>query len=181
MQEVWNKFNPRERLTAIGAGIVILAWLVGLVGSYGFGSSIVALLGAIAVLVILYLKYAPNQSITWPAPIPLIVLVIAAIVALLALLGLIQGLQIFGVGLGSFLGLYLVSIVLNVIGAAVMTWGAWQEYQLTQSTGTTRGSTGTTAPPPAPMAPPPPAPMAPPPPPAPPAQSPSDTDQMPPA
>jgi hypothetical protein len=170
VQQVWNKFNARERMTATGAGIVIVAWIVGLVGSYGFGSSIVGLLGAIAVLVILYLKYAPNQSITWPAPIPLIVLVISAIVALLAVLGLLQGLQLLGIGIG-FFGLYIAAVILNAIGAVLMVWGAWQEYQLNAPARTTPGSTGTTSPPPAPMAPPPP----------PPAQSPSDTDQLPPA
>ena len=27
---IWDKFNPRERLSAIGAGILILAWVVGI-------------------------------------------------------------------------------------------------------------------------------------------------------
>ena len=50
VQAVWNKLNPRERLSAIGAGVIILAWLVGLV-TYGAGAATLSFLGALAVLV----------------------------------------------------------------------------------------------------------------------------------
>jgi hypothetical protein len=161
VQEIWNKLNPRERLTATGAGIVILAWLVGLVAR-GFGVGSVALIGAIAVLVVLYLKYAPNQNITWPAPTSLIILAISALVALFALLTLLDWIGYIG-GLSASAT---ISLLLYVAGGAVMVWGAWQEYQIVKPPMPNFGST-TTPPPPAtsaPAVPPPaaPAPTAPP-------------------
>jgi hypothetical protein len=169
VQEVWNKLNSREKLTAWGALIVALGWIIGLAGSFGLGGNTIALLGAIAVLVILFLKYSPNQSITWPAPIPLINLVISAIVALLALLGLLQWLQLLG-GFGSVFGAALIAAIVTAVGAGLMAWGSWQEYQLTKPATTASASSSTPPPPPAaPAAPPPPPPSA------------SDTDDLPPA
>ena len=62
VQEIWQKFNANERMAAIGAGIVVVAWIIGIASPYGIGASTVALLGAIALLAVLYLKYAPNQT-----------------------------------------------------------------------------------------------------------------------
>jgi hypothetical protein len=167
VQEVWNKLNPRERLTAWGALIVALSWIVSLAG-YGVSAGTVSLLGAIAVLAVLYLKYSPNQSITWPAPIPTVILGISAIVALLAAIDVLTSLRylgLFGFGVG------LIALILEAIGAALMVWGAWQEYQLTKPA-TTAGSPPSSLPP----ASPPPAPTTTTPPP-----SASDTDDLPPA
>jgi hypothetical protein len=125
VQEIWQKLNANERLAAIGAIVVLIAWLVGIVSAYGIGAGTISFLGAIAVLAIYYLKYAPNQNINWPAPIPTIVLGISAIVALLALLD--------GLRLLSILSLLSVTATLavvgTVVGALIMVWGAWQEYQ----------------------------------------------------
>ena len=144
IQEIWNKFNPRERLSGIGAGLIILGWIVSL-ASYGVGAGTVALLGAIAVLVILYLKYAPNQNITWPAPTSLLILGISAIVGLLVLLDLVRVL-----GVLSFFGATaILAIVLEVVGSAIMLWGAWQEYQIVKPAMPNFGSTTTPPPPPA--------------------------------
>ena len=124
-QDVWNKFNPRERLTATGAGIVVLAWLVGLVAR-GAGVGSLALIGAIAVVAVLYLKASPNQQIAWPVAPSLIVLAISAIVAIAALLTLLDWL-----GYASVLGVSgLLSLLLYAAGGAIMVWGAWQEYQV---------------------------------------------------
>jgi hypothetical protein len=122
VQEIWQKFNASERLVAIGAAIVIIAWLVGLVVGYGVGASTIGLLGAIAVLAVYYLKYAPNQNVNWPAPIPTIVLGISAIAALLIL---IQALQI----LRFLRGADAIVAIASIVGVALMAWGAWQEYQ----------------------------------------------------
>jgi hypothetical protein len=169
VQEVWNKLNPRERLTAIGALIVALSWIVSLAG-YGVSAETISLVGAIAVLVVLYLKYNPNQSVTWPAPVPTIVLAISGLVALLAAIDVLTSLRylgLFGFGVG------LIALILEAVGAALMAWGAWQEYQLTKpATSSTASSSGlppTTPPPAAPSAP-----AAPP-------TTPSDTDDLPPA
>jgi hypothetical protein len=166
VQEVWNKLNPRERLTAIGALVVGLGWIIGLAGSFGLGGNTIALVGAIVVLVILFLKYSPNQSVTWPAPIPTIVLAISAIVALLALIGLLQWLSLGGL---SYFGAAIIAAIVTAVGAALMAWGAWQEYQVTKPA---VGSSPTSVPPASP--PPAPTPTTPPP-------SASDTDDLPPA
>jgi hypothetical protein len=151
VQEVWNKLNPRERLTAIGALIVALSWIVSLAG-YGVSAGTISLLGAIAVLAIFYLKYAPNQNITWPAPIPTIVLGVSGVVALIAAIDVLTSLRylgLFGFGAG------IIALILEAIGAGLMAWGAWQEYQLTTASSPSAPATPA-APPPA-AAPPPPA------------------------
>lgn len=181
---IWQKFNPRERLTAIGAGLVIIGFLVSIAG-YGIGAGTISLLGAIAVLAIFYLKYSPTQSINWPAPVELLVLAISGIVALLAAIDILTSLRylgLFGFGLG------IIALILEAIGAGLMAWGAWQEYQLVKpampnfmASGTTPSSTPPpAAPPPAPPPAAPPAPM--PPPAAPPVVPPADDyNQRPPA
>jgi hypothetical protein len=179
VQDIWKQFNPRERLSAIGAGLIILGWIVGIF-SYGLGSSTIGLLGAIAVLAILYIKYSPTMKVTWPAPVSLLILGISAIVALLALLDLLTWLPRLGLA-GYFGGGLIVTLVLSVVGAALMVWGAWQEYQIVKPAMPNFGSTSssTTTPPPAappPVSPPPAAPAAPP------AYPPADdTDEAPPA
>lgn len=172
VQEVWNKLNPRERLTAIGAGLVVLAWVVGIVAR-GFGVNSLGLLGAIAVIVVLFLKYAPNMNITWPIPVPLITLGISAIVALFAVLTLIDWL-----GYIELLGATaIISFALYVIGAIIMLWGSWQEYQVEKPAMPNFSGMGSSSSAPPPAAPPPAAPTAP----APPPTAPSDTDDLPPA
>ncbi|MDQ2965964.1 MAG: hypothetical protein M3R57_08970 [Chloroflexota bacterium] len=121
----FNKLNANERLAAIGAAIVIISWVVGAVGSYGIGSSVIALLGAIAVLVIYYIKYSPTQSMTWPMPVQTIILGISGVSALLALLGALPLL-----GLLSFYGVLAIAAAIGtIVGAVIMAWGAWQDYQ----------------------------------------------------
>jgi len=185
---IWQQFNPRERLMAIGAGLIILAWIVSL-ASFGIGANSLALILAIALLAVLYLKYAPNMKINWPAAPSLILMVISAVVAVIVLLDLLRYLSLLG--LAAYFGGVVVSLLLEVAGAAVMAWGAWQEYQIEKpampnfGAGTGTG-TGTSAAPPAgsspsaPMAPPP-APMAPPPAAAAPPPPMDDRDQAPPA
>ena len=120
----WNKLNANERLVGYGIIVILASWLIGLVLGGGIGSSW-AFVAAIVVAVIYWLKYAPNQSITWPAPVQTIVLVIAGIAALLSILGLLQLL-----GFLSFLGLgFLIAVLGNAIGAGLMAYGAWMEYQ----------------------------------------------------
>jgi hypothetical protein len=158
VQEWWRKLNANERFAAQGAIVVFIASLLG--GGW------ISLLGAAAVLVIYWLKYAPNQSITWPAPIPLITLAISGIVGLLALVGVLGLLGIGGVfgAFGGFLGglyiLVLAGVIATAIGAALMVLGTWREYQALPKT-------TSSAPPAPPSAPPPPS--TPPAPPAPPA------------
>ena len=190
---IWQKFNPRERLSAIGAGLIILGWIVSLT-SFGGGSTVIALLGALAVLAILYVKYTPTMNVTWPAPVSLIILAISGIVGLLALLYVLQILPLLGFAT-YFGGALILAAAIEVIGAAVMLWGAWQEYQIEKPAMPNFGAgagtpppnppTPPSAPPMAPSAPPPPmAPSAPPPPPMAPSAPPpppDDTEGAPPA
>ena len=120
----WNKLNANEKLVGYGIIVILVSWLVGLVTGGGLGGSW-AFIAAIAVGVIYWLKYAPNQSITWPAPIQTIVLVIAGIAALLSILGLLGLLSFL-----AFLGIgYMIAVLGNAIGAGLMAYGAWKEYQ----------------------------------------------------
>lgn len=155
VQEVWAKLNPRERLTAIGAGLILASWILGLVAR-GFGVGSIGLVGALAVLVVLYLKYT-NSSITWPAPVPLINLAISAIVGILALLTLLEWLSFI-----DLLGITaILSLGLYVVGAGLMAWGAYQEWQIDKPTISLSGTTQSSPPSAAPTAPPPAAPAAP--------------------
>ena len=159
VQEIWNKLNPRERLTGIGALLIILGWIVGLTAR-GLGIGSLGLLGAVAVLVVLYLKYA-NPDIKWPIAVSLIVLAVAAIVALGAVLNLLDWFAYLGI-----LGISgLLALALYVIGALLMVWGAWQEYQVEKPALPNMSASSTSSAPPAaappPTAAPPPASAAP--------------------
>lgn len=180
LQEAWNKFNSRERQSVIGAGLIILAWIVSL-ASYGVGAGTVALVGAIAVVAVLYLKYTSNQ-IAWPMAVSLIVLGVSAVVALLVaidVLGAIRWIGLFGIAA-------VLALILEAVGAGLMVWGAWQEYQIEKPAlpnfSSTTASTTPAAPPvsgqSAPAAPPVSAPAAPA---APPVAATDDRDEAPPA
>ena len=142
VQEVWNKLNPRERLVAIGAGLVLLGFIISLT-DYGVGGGTISLLGAIAVLAIYFLKYSPNQKINWPAPIPTLVLGISGVVALLAALALLSALSFLRFGLGTWVA----AAVIVAIGAGLMAWQAWLEYKLMPASTAITTAPPATAPP----------------------------------
>ena len=120
--DFYNRLNANERLAAIGAAVLIIAWIVGVAVGYGFGASTIGLLGAIIVLAIYFLKYSPSQTISWPAPIPTIVLVVAAIAGLLTVLNVVQFMAFLD-------GIEWIAAIASVVGAIVMVYGAWQDYQ----------------------------------------------------
>ncbi|HET7030573.1 MAG TPA: hypothetical protein VFI34_08685 [Candidatus Limnocylindrales bacterium] len=172
LQAVWAKLNPRERLSAIGAGVILLGWLIGLI-SVGVGASTLALLGALIVLGVYYVKYTPTMKVNWPADPVLIVLAVSALVAIAELIDLLRLFPYLSYA-GYFGGGVILSILLAVVGAALMVWGGWQEYQVAKpelpewakGAGGAAGSATTTPPaasaapsapagPAAPMAPPP--------------------------
>lgn len=128
VQEMWGKLNANERLAAYGGIVLIVVALIGYVLSWSDGPTLALLVG-IAVLAILYLKYAPNMSITWPVPVATILLGVGGIAAILLALNLLRYLRfLIGVDAIVLLGL--------PAGAALVAWGAWQEYQATaKSTG----------------------------------------------
>ena len=119
----WAKLNSNEKMVMYGAGIVVIAFLVGIAASYGIGSASTDLVAAIAVAVIYWLKYAPNK-INWPAPVQTIVLVISGIAAIFALLAALAALSfLFLFGLGA------IAVLINAVGCAMMAWFAYKEYQ----------------------------------------------------
>jgi hypothetical protein len=130
LQAVWGKLNPRERLAATGAGVILLGWLIG-VFTVGVGAGTLAFLGALVVLAIYYVKYTPTMKVTWPADPVLIVLVVSALVAIAELIDLLRLVSYLGLA-AYFGGGVILSILLAVVGAALMLWGGWQEYQLTK-------------------------------------------------
>ena len=137
LQQLWSTLNTRERQTAIGAGLIVLSWLLGIVLSRGFfgfgGAGSLGLLGAIAVLVVIYLKHAPNTKVTMPAPYATILLGIAAVVAVLALLQGLQLLSVLGYLAAFGGGSSIVVLLVNWAGAGLMVWGAYQEWQAGKS------------------------------------------------
>lgn len=127
IQQFMNRLNANERMIVWGAVIVFVASLLG--GGW------LSLIGSAVVVVLLWLKYAPNQSTNLPAPAQTINLVISAIIAVLALLGLLGATVLGGLGglyggfLGGFFILVLVGAIATAIGAVMMALGSWREYQ----------------------------------------------------
>lgn len=155
LNEIMAKLTKNEKLIGIGAVVVAVAWVLGLVITSGwYGSSgaqttgLLAVAAAVAAVVVLYLKYAPNTNITWPAPLPVILLVLAGVTAVVALLGLFmaftydpcQGFcNIAGYpGPAKPITLYLAAGAV-LVGGGLMVYAAYLSYQ--ESAGTT-GSTG---------------------------------------
>jgi hypothetical protein len=164
LQEILAKINQRERLIGIGAIVLVLGWLFGVLfasvtwkyaGFIGYSANAftdlaggtgvgwLALLAAIAAVVVIYLKYAPNMKITWPAPIPVILLalaVVAGVVSLLILLYTFQNMDLgisgserdlakaAGVDVPSYPITGWIAVVAMIVGAALMCWGAYQEW-----------------------------------------------------
>jgi hypothetical protein len=155
LQEIMAKINPREKLIGIGAAVAVVGWVLGLVitnGWYGYSGSQTTGLGAviagIVAIVVLYLKYAPGMNITWPAPVPVILLAVAAVAAVLGLLGLFQAFTYdpFG-GLGAYCNNAIVGNLCGggksvtiylaagavLVGGGIMAWGAYQEWTLSKT------------------------------------------------
>ena len=144
VQELWAKLSANEKFVAYGVPAVVIGWIAGqILGSstYGVGGiysvtinyfgwgnaglfAILALLAAIAVGVVLYLKVAPSMNITWPMPVAQILLGLAVVsLACGALMTLIQ----FTNGGNPPALMYLADVIV-IGGGALMSWGAYQGY-----------------------------------------------------
>ncbi|MCU0483063.1 MAG: hypothetical protein MUC54_02130 [Chloroflexi bacterium] len=129
LAQVWAAFNANEKLATYGSGLVILAFLLGIVfsgGLLGYGTGVIVLLGAIALPVIYYLEHAPDTRVSWPAPVPVIAFAIGAIVGLIALVALLQMVQ--WLGWLSFNLTWLIAPILSIIGCGLMFWGTFKEW-----------------------------------------------------
>jgi hypothetical protein len=150
VQEIWAKVSAREKLIVYGAIAVLVGWIVGefiaTVNLCGGASSILgiscpsfsyfaagnagsfAILGlvaAIATVVVLYLKVAPNMSITWPLPVVQIVLGLSAATLICGLLVVLMQLSY---GLGDAPVTMWVADIIFIGGGALMAYAAYMEY-----------------------------------------------------
>lgn len=128
LNEILGKMNSNEKLIGLGAIVVAIAWIIGL-GSYGVASGgsvgFLSLLCAAAAVVVIYLKYAPDTKINWPAPIPLILLILGGVCALGGLLVVLALMQWSWVGMPVTAWLAAIGIL---VGGAIMTYAAYMEY-----------------------------------------------------
>jgi hypothetical protein len=129
LQAFWNRLNTNERLVGYGIIVILVSWLIGVLGGVGFvtGGAVVP---AIIVGVIYWLKYNSTTPVAWPLPVQTFVLIIAGIEALFALVGL---LAIFGTSPGPVI-FFLIAILGNAVGAGLMVYGAWKEYEAAAAT-----------------------------------------------
>ncbi len=144
LNEIMAKLTKNEKMIGIGAVVVAVAWVLGLVITSGwYGSSgaqttdLLAVAAAVAAVVVLYLKYAPNTNITWPAPLPTMFLVLGAVAGVAALIGLLQaftfdpyagyGALLGAAGVGKPITIYLVAAGV-VVGAALMAYAAYLDW-----------------------------------------------------
>ena len=145
--ELWAKISAREKLMVYGAAAVVVGVLVGMIlgtKSYGVGTfsisvnyftadnaglfALLALIGGIATLAVIYLHVAPNMNITWPAPYAQVLLIVAAITAACAILiVLMQLIRAGGFGPEPPIFMY-VADVLAVGGGALLGYAAYMEW-----------------------------------------------------
>jgi hypothetical protein len=130
VNEIMAKVNGSEKLVGIGAIIVIVGWVIG-IGSFGLGGGFLSIAAAVAALVLIYLKYAPNTGITWTAQIPLILLICGGICLLggiFSVLAMLAWLSI-AVWAGLFWFTWFVEPICLLVGGALMTYGGYQDYK----------------------------------------------------
>lgn len=145
LNEILAKLNQNEKFIGGGACLAVIGWILGLVLTGWYGSSgaqatgLLVVAASIALIVVLYLKYAPNQNVTWPVTLPLLFLILAAVAGIFALLGLVQAFTYdpFG-GLcnnqlvsnlcpSKPITLY-VAVLVVLAGAAIAVYGAYLEW-----------------------------------------------------
>jgi hypothetical protein len=153
LNELWAKVSPRERFVVYGAAVTVVAWLIGVIlatKSYGGGGGypgyslnfftqyhgmdlgLLGMLAAVAVLVVIYLRYAPSMNITWPAPVATILLGAAGVsLVCSALMTLLQ--LTSGIGISDWPIFAWVAVLGMVAGGAVMTWFSYQEYMASKT------------------------------------------------
>jgi hypothetical protein len=157
LNEILAKLNQNEKLMGGGAVLLVLGWLIGFLlasasvagvasinvfnESGGTGLGFLALLGAIAIIAILYVKVTPTVKVNWPAPLELIELIIAAVVGLIALYLLYTNFShsndwnsltaycgLASVGCPSWPITDWVAVLAIVVGAGLMAYGAYMAW-----------------------------------------------------
>ena len=149
VQELWAKISARERLIVYGAVAVLVGWIVGefiatvnLCAGYtipGYtcpsfsyftaGNSglfaILGLLAAIAAVVVVYLKVAPNMNITWPMPVAQVLLGVSAVTLVCGLLVVLMQVS-YGLS-GAPITMWIADLIF-VGGGALQAYAAYMEY-----------------------------------------------------
>jgi len=153
LNQIMAKLTAHEKMYGAGAIVLVVGWLVGLIlasqnycasyagqsvcsGSFnwfthehGMDLGLIALLAAIAGIVLLYLKYAPNTNITWPAPLPVIMLGVGGVAFVCAALTLLLGFLDAKDVLDSARFMWYVADIALVAGGALMAYPAYLDYQ----------------------------------------------------
>jgi len=155
LQELWAKVNANQKFVAYGAVAVLVGWLVGqfiatsstpgytilgtTVGGYSISwfsagdaglFAILGLVGAIAAVVVLYLKFAPSMNINWPMPFAQILLGVSAFTVICGALVVLMQLR-YGLS-GAPVTMWIADIIF-VGGGAVMAWFSYQDYLVSKS------------------------------------------------
>lgn len=149
LQELWAKVSARERLVVFGAIAVLVGWIVGeFIATVNFcagynvpglacptfsyftagNSGLFAILGlvaAIAAVVIVYLKVAPNMNITWPMPVSQVLLGVCAATLVCGVLVVLMQVS-YGLS-GAPITMWIADVIF-VGGGAVQTYAAYMEY-----------------------------------------------------
>lgn len=149
VQELWAKISQAEKFMVYGAAAVLVGWIVGqfiatvnLCGGltipgyscptlsyFSAGNSglfaILGLVAAIATVVVIYLKSAPNMNVAWPMPVAQVLLGVAGATLVCGVLVVLMQIS-YGLG-GAPITMWIADAFF-VGGGAVMAWFAYQEY-----------------------------------------------------
>jgi amino acid transporter len=145
LNEIMAKMNQNEKLIGLGAVVAVVGWIVGLILTSSWYSAsgaqtigLLAVLGAIAAIVVLYLKYAPNSNVAWPLPLTMIFLILGVVVAVVGLIGLFQAFTFDPCGglcslISNYVNtskpitLYLATIAV-LVGGGLMSYASYMEW-----------------------------------------------------
>ena len=146
LNEILAKMNQNEKLIGLGAIIAVIGWVFGLILTSSWYSAsgaqtvgLLAVVGAIVAIVVLYMKYAPNSSVAWPLPLTMILLILGAVVAVVGLIGLFQAFTYDPCGglcnslIGQYVNdakpitLYLAALAV-LVGGGLMTYASYMEW-----------------------------------------------------
>jgi hypothetical protein len=149
INELWAKLSATERFIVYGGALVVVGWIIGLAlatvnlcggiastfcanlninyftGGNAGAVAVLGLVAGVAAVVLLYLKNAPNMSITWPMPFGQLLLYVSAATLVLAVLTVL--LQVTRGLDGAPLMMWVADVVF-VAGGALQAWGAYQGY-----------------------------------------------------
>ena len=117
VQAFWKKLTTNEKFVMYGAGVAVVAFLIGIAAKASDAS---VLFAPIIITVLYWLKYS-TMKISWPVPLSTIVLVVAAIAAIVGLITVLGVIDQIG-------QLHGIATIVGFVGALAMAFFAWREY-----------------------------------------------------